>query len=676
MKKIFTLFIVLIAPVLCLGQLPGNVSSIATPTSSGLTAWFKTDNLMLGDVRFWTASAKRTSSPAAPLVIEDRHAPYAQATNTPPGNISNYNTTVDFTSNPDEYVGSNSFFDFEKTTSALHIAFPIGHQSLLTNNTPSDEGTLFACYLLPQWVSNGGHIVSYITQDLQSGVQLRNLNAGKSRISVGASGPTLSGTRDFAVPLTPKIVSYKGNSSSMSMKVNSSDQDVTAPSSASGATGNSGLYIGAKQDVHYGKIIKKSLFEGYVNEIIFYDEDLSDLDIQKVETYLALKFGVTLQKSINPSANPSQGDYIASNGTVLWDASASGSYDNHIIGIGRDDQGGLLQKQSHSYTDQTRLYLNTLATNNVSNTANAATFGSDNSFVIMARNTGNRGSTVASLAEMPANVDDRIEREWRINKENFSATLSLDLEIDPTLITGFTPADDLRLLVDTDGNFTNASVFNKTSGLTFSMVGNHVRIENIPASILPNNATSFITVGVSSTILSSSAVKFDAKKEAQGVHAISWEVETPKGIQSFDLQRSSDGIVWEKLSTVEATSASPAYGYIDGTPLEGLNYYRLQVRKVDTEVITTPVKVLNSNLSLASVSLKVAPNPSNNFVIITQENITPSSIQIYNPLGQEIKNIPLQVIDNQNIKLNLKGVPAGLYILKTATQQTKFKVIH
>lgn len=71
-------------------------------------------------------------------------------------------------------------------------------------------------------------------------------------------------------------------------------------------------------------------FDGKIAEVINYSSRVSDTERQKIESYLAIKYGITL--------NSGTQDYIASDGTTtFWDASAAGSYTYNVFGIGRDN---------------------------------------------------------------------------------------------------------------------------------------------------------------------------------------------------------------------------------------------------------------------------------------------------------------------------------------------------
>ena len=78
-------------------------------------------------------------------------------------------------------------------------------------------------------------------------------------------------------------------------------------------------------------------FNGYIPELIIYNRVLSALEKSKVESYLAIKYGTTLDNS-----------YIGSNGNILWDFNdpTLKSFHNRIIAIGKDLNAGLIQPRS------------------------------------------------------------------------------------------------------------------------------------------------------------------------------------------------------------------------------------------------------------------------------------------------------------------------------------------
>ncbi|MEO8771177.1 MAG: gliding motility-associated C-terminal domain-containing protein [Ferruginibacter sp.] len=182
-------------------------------------------------------------------------------------------------------------------------------------------------------------------------------------------------------------------------------------------------------------------------EVIIYARTLTAAEINKVESYLAVKYGFTLnQAAVNAN------DYTASNGTIIWDRSANSVYANNITGIGRDDASNLAQKQSKSINTNglITIYTNgTYAAGNfpLLNSANANSFTNDGSFILI-------GDDAA-----PITIDQcifngkglRMQRIWKasVTATALPATFSVD--------NGSIPATAKNIIVSTDPTFPPAS---------------------------------------------------------------------------------------------------------------------------------------------------------------------------------------------------------------------------
>jgi hypothetical protein len=85
-----------------------------------------------------------------------------------------------------------------------------------------------------------------------------------------------------------------------------------------------------------------SKFEGDVAEVIYYPKLLSKLERRKVETYLSLKYGISL---------PLKSDYINSKNDTIWKSDESRIFLNRVSGIGKDFAGNFNHKQSANVDD-------------------------------------------------------------------------------------------------------------------------------------------------------------------------------------------------------------------------------------------------------------------------------------------------------------------------------------
>ena len=124
-----------------------------------------------------------------------------------------------------------------------------------------------------------------------------------------------------------------------------------------------------------------------IAEAIAYEGQLTGTTLTRVESYLALKYGLTLGTTANTVS------YLASDGTTTW--TGSSTYQNNIAGIGRDDQAGLYQKQSRSLSSGPQVVM-ALGTAAASNQANANTIPTDEQFFIWGDDNGSLTTQVAT----------------------------------------------------------------------------------------------------------------------------------------------------------------------------------------------------------------------------------------------------------------------------------------
>lgn len=76
-------------------------------------------------------------------------------------------------------------------------------------------------------------------------------------------------------------------------------------------------------------------------EMIFFPKKLKPMDLNKIHSYLSVKYGISLEK----------GKYYGSDGKVVWDPEQHQEYRYRPTGLGRDDGNELYQKQSSNQSD-------------------------------------------------------------------------------------------------------------------------------------------------------------------------------------------------------------------------------------------------------------------------------------------------------------------------------------
>ncbi|MBS1624623.1 MAG: T9SS type A sorting domain-containing protein [Bacteroidetes bacterium] len=133
---------------------------------------------------------------------------------------------------------------------------------------------------------------------------------------------------------------------------------------------------------------------GQIAEVALFNRQLTTTEKYQVESYLALKYGFTLDQTTAKN-------YIASNGTIFWNAASNGSYKNNIFGVGVDNVCALFQYQSVSINS------NILS-------INGATGLPYYSFLMVSDN--GSANTVSTATGLPNNINAKIAKVWRVSQ--------------------------------------------------------------------------------------------------------------------------------------------------------------------------------------------------------------------------------------------------------------------
>jgi len=164
-----------------------------------------------------------------------------------------------------------------------------------------------------------------------------------------------------------------------------------------------------------GYVIGGGHYGGYLNadiqEFIIINKDVTDIEQQRIHSYLALKYGITLDQT---GAGATDGDYLASDGSVFWDESQNAGYDNDIAGIARDDASGLDQRVSQSSNDDA---LVTFALdNNFTDANNDAARTTAHVADISAMTWGNNDGAISWTSTGAPSDREILERTWKIDE--------------------------------------------------------------------------------------------------------------------------------------------------------------------------------------------------------------------------------------------------------------------
>lgn len=171
---------------------------------------------------------------------------------------------------------------------------------------------------------------------------------------------------------------------------------------------------------------------GFVSEVIQYDRDLTAAEINRVQSYLAIKYGVTLNQ-LSPA------NYVASNGSVIWNATTNSGYAENIAGIGRDDASGLSQVQSQSINPNPIVSMN-----------KGGAFSNDLDFVMWGSNNAYLSPTTVDA--FSAAYPFRLGRVWRVDISGTPGDVTVTFDLSGGIYNS-TNASDYALLIHSSTAF-------------------------------------------------------------------------------------------------------------------------------------------------------------------------------------------------------------------------------
>lgn len=171
------------------------------------------------------------------------------------------------------------------------------------------------------------------------------------------------------------------------------------------ATGST-FYLGTDSNT-------SNFFNGEIAEVMIFNEFPSSKKQQSIQSYLAIKYGITLSP-IDNDLDIIEGDYrLADENTKAWDYTVNSLYHNDVAGIGRDDAHVLNQKQSKSINSDAIITIG-LGSISTSNATNANTFSGNKNFLVWGNN--NESLSYVSSSELICAPEKTLNRIWKVQK--------------------------------------------------------------------------------------------------------------------------------------------------------------------------------------------------------------------------------------------------------------------
>ena len=374
-------------------------------------------------------------------------------------------------------------------------------------------------------------------------------------------------------------------------------------------------------------------WNGSIAEIIVYPSVLSGANLEKVGTYLALKYGFTLG-----GAAPQ--NYLSSTSSTIWNATSMGTWSNHIAGVGRDDNDGLYQLQSRN-TDpgfQVTIGVGGISTTNARNNTN---INPDRSFMIWGDD--NKATTYTRTIVAGGTTYYAMARTWAVTKTNWT-----DQNI---VINQDSGARSVEMLVATDAGFTNVTQ-------RIALTGGAVTVNS---SKIPSG--SFVTFA-EIIPLPVNLISFTGQATKTG-NELSWRTAGETDNAYFSIERSTDARNYIAVGRVEGhgtTVAPEQYTFEDADPVPGtLNYYRL--RQVDVDGWSSYSSVVSLRNDGGPLAYKAYPNPAQSTLHLDVPIAQARLGIFFYTIGGKLVQSETVTQPGEGIDLDVSRLRTGLYYL-------------
>ena len=426
----------------------------------------------------------------------------------------------------------------------------------------------------------------------------------------------------------------------------------------------------------------RGAYEGVISEVIVYGDTLSQDEQNKVESYLAIKYGITRLAEDDSSTPFDERDYRASDGTVVWDYSASG-YNTRITGIGRDDGSQLTQPRSRSTTfgvDPESIARVTMEASNG--------FTSDQAFIIWGHDNASledENNREFDLSTQPG-ISSRLNREWRVERKGTFGEVKIFFRLDNISNTGTSPSTDLVLLMSYDDDF--SSLAGDPSPVNVETIVETVFDTTaefrVDFSSITQDEVYFTLASMEEGTLPIELIAFDATV-ADGEVVLDWVTAQEINNEYFTIERSRDGHHFEVLGYIDGAGNSSEvirYRYVDKNPREGRSYYRLKQTDFNGEFAYSGLRAVEIQTALDK--FQISPNPvqrgellSINYSVNTPQT---TGFYIYSPQGHKVIEKTVLLPPNEStFEIETENLSNGLYLLQLLDiekQQSRwFKVL-
>jgi hypothetical protein len=155
-------------------------------------------------------------------------------------------------------------------------------------------------------------------------------------------------------------------------------------------------------------------------------------------------------------------------------------------------------------------------------------------------------------------------------------------------------------------------------------------------------------------------------------NSLSWLTASEVNTDNFDVERSTDGLQFDKIGTVKAQGKAASYEFLDkGRPLSITTYYRLKINDLDNK--SSYSKVISLSPKGKGLTAKAFPNPAHDVltVDIEVEKKSDVTIELRDILGRLVWQSKAENTEGSlSLPIPLTGIANGNYFLKVSNGLT------